>query len=588
MNRNRMVAGAMGLVVAAGGVGWVAGATITSPADAAANADAPEPSLITVAVDQRVLSADIIARGSISYSDPVQLSVEGSTGGEETQPIVTGVAAVGDELAEGDVALEVSGRPVFVLRGDLPVFRDLRPGATGLDVLQLEEALVRLGHLEQADERWDSRTGAALQAMYDKAGYEANAASDADRDALKAAREGVRSAQQFLADAQQALKDADSGPGSAAAAAKAALENAKDAVVVAKAERTSAIAAANNEVDAALAARTLAEADRTLAQQRYNQAVDTNVHPDTGLPPTAVELAELNQALQDAQLEYTQRHNAYLAAQSAVTTTVAQQDALVAAAQREVTVAQANYKEATKPVDKRPLQRAVDDARRQVSDALAELARVEASIGTWLPSGEVVYVNMTPVQVTNVTVRRGSMLSGPFMTVSGADIRMTVALQEVDARRISVGDRVILDDPDYLETPLEGTVGEIPEGSSGGRVQITVDLEEIPEFLMGANMRVTIPVSSTEGEVLVVPAAALSAVANGDTRVEVEDPDNPGETRFVTVVTGLAADGVVEVRAVDGSLNVGDRVVVGVAGLPPGAGSDDDEDEEEPDEEADG
>jgi len=65
--------------------------------------------------------------------------------------------------------------------------------------------------------------------------------------------------------------------------------------------------------------------------------------------------------------------------------------------------------------------------------------------------------------------------------------------------------------------------------------------------------------------VLVVPAAALSAVASGDVRVEVEDPDKPGTTRFVVVETGLSADGVVQVTPRDGELKKGDRVVVGQA-----------------------
>jgi multidrug efflux pump subunit AcrA (membrane-fusion protein) len=75
---------------------------------------------------------------------------------------------------------------------------------------------------------------------------------------------------------------------------------------------------------------------------------------------------------------------------------------------------------------------------------------------------------------------------------------------------------------------------------------------------------VTIPVSSTGGEVLAVPAAALSATANGSTILQVEDED--GTLRTVTVQPGLAAGGLVEVTAVDGQLAEGDWVVVGREG----------------------
>jgi hypothetical protein len=78
---------------------------------------------------------------------------------------------------------------------------------------------------------------------------------------------------------------------------------------------------------------------------------------------------------------------------------------------------------------------------------------------------------------------------------------------------------------------------------------------------VGKNVKVVIPIESTEGEVLAVPAAALSAVADGSVRVEVETA--PGVTEFVTVVPGLAAGGLVEITPVDGDLAAGDRVVVG-------------------------
>src|SRR6187431_362149 len=142
MTRNQMVAGALALVVGAGAIGWVVGAQITSPAEAAANAAPPTPSLITVAVDQRLLSADIVARGEIDFDDPVSLALSGTVGETGSPQIVTMIPEEGTELAEGAVVLEVAGRPVIVLEGELPVFRDLRPGAKGEDVLQLEQALV--------------------------------------------------------------------------------------------------------------------------------------------------------------------------------------------------------------------------------------------------------------------------------------------------------------------------------------------------------------------------------------------------------------------------------------------------------------
>lgn len=550
MNRNRLVAGALALVVASGALGWVVGTRITSPAEAAARAQAPEPSLITVAVDERLLSADIRARGSIDFDDPVSLSMSGTVGETGVAQIVTMVPAEGTDLTEGSVALEVAGRPVFLLEGELPVYRDLRPGAKGDDVLQLEQALVRMGLLGSADEVWTKETGAAVQMLYARAGYVANTTTKEDQAALEAARDQVRFANQSLQDANAALNN--SGGGSSLIEAQNAVADAQAAVNVAKADRTAAVGTAQGLL--------------TVAEANLQELVDSGT-------ATAPEIAAAEAAVTDAQNNLT-----------AVQT---QQDALVDSAERALTLARARLTEAQNPGDRSALIRARDDARRALTDANTALAELEGTVGTWLPAGELIFLKRMPVQVARVSVERGSTVNGQFMTVSGTDVAMTIGLSESDAKRVSEGDKVILDDPDWLTEPIEAQISKISEPNSSGRVTLTVIFDDIPEELLGANMRVTIPVESTSGEVLVVPAAALSAVANGDVRVEVEIPDQPGKTRFVTVVTGLATDGVVEVRAIDGELKKGDRVVVGHADIgPKGGGEDIDDDEESPSDES--
>ena len=540
MTRNQMVAGALALVVGAGGIGWAVGANITSPAEAAANAAPPTPSLITVAVDQRLLSADIVARGSIAYDDPVGLSLSGTVGETGSPQIVTMIPEEGTELPEGAVVLEVAGRPVLLLQGELPVYRDMRPSSSGDDVLQLEQALVRMGLMASADERWDNATGAGVQALYARAGYVANSTSKTDQEALKAARDQVRFANEALQDAIKALNESGGAGGSVLLEAQNAVADAQAAVNVATADRTAAVGVAQGAVTVATATR-------------------DDVVADAGSTPSEIAAAEA--ALMDAQ-------NTLAAVQI-------QQDALVATAQRNLDLAKARLKEAQNPGDLTSLVRARDDARRQLGDATTALQEVEATVGTWMPAGELIFLKRMPVQVARAQVTRGEIVSGDFMTVSGSDIAMTVGLSEADAKRVEVGNSVIIEEPDLLEEALMGEVSEKSEPSSSGRVTLTVLLDSVPEMLLGANVRVTIPIESTSSEVLVVPAAALSAVANGDTRVEVEDPNKPGTTRFVTVSTGLATDGVVEVTPLDGELKKGDRVVVGQADIgPAGGGSD--------------
>ena len=72
---------------------------------------------------------------------------------------------------------------------------------------------------------------------------------------------------------------------------------------------------------------------------------------------------------------------------------------------------------------------------------------------------------------------------------------------------------------------------------------------EQAQALRGANVKVTIPVASTSGEVLVVPVAALFSDANGTPRVEILEVD--GSTRFQPVVLGLSTGGEVEIGPID-------------------------------------
>lgn len=117
------------------------------------------------------------------------------------------------------------------------------------------------------------------------------------------------------------------------------------------------------------------------------------------------------------------------------------------------------------------------------------------------------------------------------------------------------------------ESEIPGVVSFVADrtGTNGvpeDRIYVEIAPEEIPEEIVGHNVRVTIPVSSTGGEVLAVPAAALSATADGSSIVQVEESD--GTLRTVTVEAGLAAEGLVEVEPTDGALAEGDLVVVGL------------------------
>ncbi|WP_241985789.1 MULTISPECIES: hypothetical protein [Cryobacterium] len=486
LNGNRTIWVMSAIAVVALAAGLVLGRFVVSPADAANNAKAPEPGLITVPVEQKVLGSDITIRGDATYADSVEVTIEtGDLGGPA---IVTGqVPEVGATLDAAAIALEVAGRPVIVLPGDLPVYRTLRLGVAGPDVIQLKQGLEAVG-IEAGDvtsNLFDSDTSAGVRALYERIGYPAPDAPEGVTEAVQSATDQVRSAEDGVALARQTLSAAQSGPST-----------------VDRVEQDNFVRAS----------------DRALALAHA-----------AGEP------------------------NAIADATDALTLAKTRRDSVFAA--RDVTA------EAS----------ALRSAEQQATSARDSLTTAEEATMTYLPAGEILYLPGLPRRVDEVTVDRGSTIKGSVMRVSGATIQISASASAGDAKLMKVGDAAVLslqDDSEHGATVTSIAVAEATEGTeaASGRFTILLTPDELtPEQLQsiqGSNLRVTIPVSSTDGEVLAVPLAALTAGPGGESRVEVH-PGPGDETVLVEVTAGLAADGFVEVVAVDGSLGKGDLVVVG-------------------------
>ena len=172
-NRKRILAVSLIFVIMVAIVSWTVGANILSPAEAAARTAPPTPSPILVPVEKRVLTSDIVTRGTARFGSPQSISLAPST----LKPgpgIITMVPERGAALDEGDVLMLASGRPVFVIQGEIPVYRDMIPGNAGADVLQLEAALKRLGfNPGQVDGTYDESTSEAVADWYSSAGFDA-------------------------------------------------------------------------------------------------------------------------------------------------------------------------------------------------------------------------------------------------------------------------------------------------------------------------------------------------------------------------------------------------------------------------------
>lgn len=212
----RWVFAVAGGAVLLAGAGVGASALIKSPAQVAADAGPPPMDVLVARVEKRVLRDTVILRGTATATQTVQVTPTARAEGGAA-PVVTKVAAAaGTPVEAGRVLLEVSGRPVFVLPGKLPVYRDLKPGATGEDVKQLQQALAGRGHPTGGDKAgtFGAGTKTALTAFYRSIGYDALPALADGGEAVEAAEEAVTAARRTLEDVRAGAA-AEGKPGGA-------------------------------------------------------------------------------------------------------------------------------------------------------------------------------------------------------------------------------------------------------------------------------------------------------------------------------------------------------------------------------------
>jgi peptidoglycan hydrolase-like protein with peptidoglycan-binding domain len=185
MKRRTLVLLVLAAVTVSSLITWIANQQIRSPAEAAARSAPPAPAPILVPVEKQVLATKVVTRGTAHYGSPRKLSVAASA--LKTGPrIITSLPRGGSSIGEGEVLLTISGRPVFLLRGAQPSYRDLGPGMSGQDVEQLESALER-SSLDPGpvDGLYDAETASAVEALYRRHGFQPVVAGEAQ---LAAAR----------------------------------------------------------------------------------------------------------------------------------------------------------------------------------------------------------------------------------------------------------------------------------------------------------------------------------------------------------------------------------------------------------------
>lgn len=170
---------------------------IKSPQQVAAEKAPPPADVLTSPVEHRVLRETLVSRGLVSAEQAVEVTPSAGSEGA-TKAVVTkvGVKPLG-AVSSGQMLLEISGRPIFAMQGAVPAYRDLKPGAHGDDVKQLQAALKASGHpvVGDASGTYGAGTKAAVGALYEAMGYEPVQVPGNDVDG---ARTRVKSAQRAL------------------------------------------------------------------------------------------------------------------------------------------------------------------------------------------------------------------------------------------------------------------------------------------------------------------------------------------------------------------------------------------------------
>jgi hypothetical protein len=571
MSRDRITTliSVLGVSVVAAVVGWVAGSWIESPADMAARTAPPTPSPILVPVEHRVLSSDIVTRGTARFGLPQQISIAPS-GLKASAGLITTLPLRNTQLREGAVLLTASGRPVFVLRGRIPAYRDLIPGTSGTDVVQLERALKRLGFDPgPIDGAYDQQTSAAVAEWYRAGEWEPFGPTVAQLTSTRNLERDLAEARKLELAAANAAAAAGLAVDSAHASADHSNRVAAAELAARTADRARLMKSEDNDTPLAVeSARARAEHANTAAEADVAASIAERAL--IVLDPRQTATAR---AAADAKLELARAAAERIRLEGELVVQAAERDARLAGEQFELAEAAVQSARLSgdmavgaavdaKEVAELDAQLAADRAGRLAAD----LERARQKLGVQVPVDEIVFVPLLPVRVENVTALVGDVARGPVMSVTDNQLVIDSSLPLDSAPLVEPGMHVAIDEQ-AVGIKATGSVTRVAStpgtrGVDGFHIYFEVRVDETPARLEGFSLRLTIPIQSTEGAVTAVPLSAVSLAADGTSRVQVQSEDD-GELEYVVVEPGLSANGFVEVTPVNGTLKPGQLVVIG-------------------------
>lgn len=478
---------------------------IVSPAELAARTAHPVAGLVTAPVEERVIENTVVTRADVGYAGAVDVKIES---GSESDIVTGRVPKIGAVLNARDIALEVSGRPVVVLPGDLPAYRDLTIGSVGPDVTQLHEALTSLGYLVEVTDTFTTDTSQAIQALYADLGYPPPSTSDSGSSDAKDSGGDLESLERVAQEANDALIAANN--------AYAAANQPRTGSAVVEAQNV--VASAQRALDAAI--------------QKGEPADDiADLQGDVALAE-----AQLAEALTPDDLD-------------ALAADIRTAESGVAAAQQDL----ADANEAAMPGLPAAEAMFLPNLPRRVDEVNVERGKGLSSPAV-VVSGNALTLTGSLTKLAAPLIKEG--MTASFSVAGGDELTATVISVKKTAKK-SVSD-------DESDQASDGS-----GGSQSGPFTVRLAPGKLTraqtQSLRDSNVRVQFEIESTGGQVLAVPIAAITAGPDGTSRVEIASGQNADldETEMVDVELGLSAQGFVEIIADDPRLKAGAHAVIG-------------------------
>lgn len=161
-----------GLIAAGLAVGWLLIPSFAAEEDAAAVREPPPPKPITAGVEVGILREVLVLDGEVQPQ--IEIAVDPWVPVGASRAVITYLPTPDVVIRSGDPIVALSGRPLIFFSGLPNLYRDLHRGLTGVDIENLQSALVELGYLEgpeSVDGVFGAGTEAAVAALYGDIGF---------------------------------------------------------------------------------------------------------------------------------------------------------------------------------------------------------------------------------------------------------------------------------------------------------------------------------------------------------------------------------------------------------------------------------